>query len=339
MSTDKKLLKTACRGAAVTMLAYSPAAVGLPPADPQSIITLDVENDSILQNSDKYYTGGERLAYTSPTDAVPAPLMNLDNRIWGEGRQRISVDLQQLLFTPSETQIKPPNPADRPYAAVLTVDANLIHDTDTARSTLGIGLGITGPAALGEEVQNGFHHLIGDTTNKGWSYQLPTQPVVQLLAERVWRLPLAEVAVPAVGPIEFDTLPELTLNLGTFRTYAQAGVEFRVGQGLRSDFGAPRERPGMTGGDAYVTVRPVAWYLFAGADGQAVGYDATIQGDFIRNSRHVTADPAVGELTAGAAVMAYGVRLAFVHVSQTPEFKGQLSGFFNFDGIVVSAKF
>jgi len=338
MPTGKTLAKTASIGAVALLLAQAQA-VGLPPADPNSIITLDVENDSILQNSDKYYTSGLRLAYTSPTDAVPQALMDLDNRIWGDGRQRISIDLQQLLFTPSDTQIKVPNPSDRPYAGVLTVDANLIHDTDTARSTLGVGLGIIGPAALGEEVQNGFHHLIGDTTNKGWSYKLPTQPVVQLLAERVWRLPLAEVGLPAIGPIEFDTLPELTLNLGTFRTYAQAGIQFRIGQGLRSDFGAPRERPGMTGGDAYVNVRPIAWYLFAGGDGQAIGYDATIDGDFIRNTRHVTADPGVGELTAGAVVMAYGVRVAFVHVSQTPEFKGQLSGFFNFDGIVVSAKF
>jgi hypothetical protein len=338
MPIGKTLAKTASIGAVALLLAQAQA-VGLPPADPNSIITLDVENDSILQNSDKYYTSGVRLGYTSPTDAVPQGLMDLDNRIWGEGRQRISVDLQQLLFTPSDTQIKVPNPADRPYAGVLTVDANLIHDTDTARSTLGLGLGIIGSAALGEEVQNGFHHLIGNTTNKGWSYQVPTQPVVQVLAERVWRLPLAEVGLPAIGPIEVDTLPELTLNLGTFRTYAQAGIQFRIGQGLRSDFGAPRERPGMTGGDAYVNVRPFAWYLFAGGDGQAVGYDATIDGDFIRSSRHVTADPGVGELTAGAVVMAYGVRVAFVHVSQTPEFKGQLSGFFNFDGIVVSAKF
>ena len=53
----------------------------------------------------------------------------------------------------------------------------------------------------------------------------------------------------------------------------------------------------------------------------------------------MTSVPFVGEITAGAAILAYGVRFAFVHVSQTPEFIGQHSGLFNFDGFTVSAKF
>jgi len=71
---------------------------------------------------------------------------------------------------------------------------------------------------MGEEVQNGFHQLIHDTTAKGWHQQLPNQPTVELTAERTWRLPLGQL-----GGLETDALPSLTGAAGTFRTYAQAG--------------------------------------------------------------------------------------------------------------------
>lgn len=305
----------------------------MPPSDPNAIVTFQLENDGLLQNSDKYYTSGLRLAYTGPTDVVPQTLADLDRAIWGDGRQRFSIDLQQLLFTSANTQAKPPLPGDRPYAGVLSVDANLIHDTDSARSIIGVSLGIIGPAALGDEVQNGFHALIGDTTNKGWGYQVPIQPVAEVSAERIWRVPLLQ------GPLEVDALPQVGAGLGTYRTYALAGAEIRIGQGLKSDFGPSRPLGGMTGGDAYTNVRPVAWYFFAGGDGQAVAYDATLNGSLFNGGPRVTSLPFVGEITAGAAILAYGMRFAFVHVSQTPEFIGQPAHFFNFDGFTISAKF
>ena len=52
----------------------------------------------------------------------------------------------------------------------------------------------------------------------------------------------------------------------------------RFGQGLQSDFGAPRVRPGLTGTDAYMATLPFAWYVFAGLDGQAVAWDETLDG-------------------------------------------------------------
>ncbi len=124
------------------------------------------------------------------------------------------------MFTPRDTQISPPDPRDRPYAGPLLGNAALIHDTDRARSVLDLNVGVIGPAALGEEVQNGFHSLISQEPNKGWDSQLPNQPVLELLASRIWRLPVA-----SVGPLEIDTLPTLTAGLGTWRVYGLAGTQ------------------------------------------------------------------------------------------------------------------
>jgi hypothetical protein len=139
--------------------------------------------------------------------------------------------------------------------------------------------------------------------------------------------------------VEFDTLPSVTGAAGLYRTYAQAGVQFRVGQGLDSDFGPSRIRPGISGADAYTATRPFVWYLFAGADGQAVGYDVTLNGNLFSTSRHVAPQPWQAEFQAGVALMAWGFRLSFTHVIRTQEFFHQRGGYFNFDSLALSAKF
>jgi len=61
--------------------------------------------------------------------------------------------------------------------------------------------------------------------------------------------------------------------------------------------------PGLNGWDAYNATRPFAWYVFAGIDGQAVGFDETIDGEPFRSTPHVSRIPAIGEFQAGVAVM------------------------------------
>ena len=255
--------------------------------------------------------------------------------MWGDGVQRVSIDLSQSIFTPRNTQISPPAPYDRPYAGYLTLDGTLIHDTDTQRSLLAVSLGVVGPSSLAREVQNGFHNIIGDTPNQGWHYQLQDEPAIELLAEKTFRVPLTRV-----GAFEVDTLPSLTAGVGTVRDYVQAGAIIRFGQGLGSDFGAPRIRPGLSGGDAYVPTLPFAWYVFAGADGQGVARDVFLDGSTFRsNSPHVTKFPFIGEFEGGLAVMAYGVRVTYTQVWQTPSFEKQKAGLFNFGSLSASVRF
>lgn len=191
-----------------------------------------------------------------------------------------------------------------------------------------------GPAALGEKVQNGFHNLIGQNAIAGWSTQIPNQPVIQLTAERTWRMLLGNI-----GALESDVLPSVTVGAGTFRIYAQGGGTIRLGQGLQSDFGAPRIRPGLTGTDAYVQTQPFAWYVFMGVDGQAVAWDETLDGLPFATSRHVTRSPFVGEFQAGFTLMAWGARFTAMQVVQSNEFTGQRNGLFQFSSASVSVKF
>ncbi len=315
--------------------AYAQAAP--PPADPDSIWTIQAENDAVSTlkgTSDQYYTSGLRIGWTSGADAVDAAAA-LGHGIWGDGTTRVSLDLTQSLFTPSKTQLDPPNPLDRPYAGVLLATAALVHDTSFTRDVVSVSLGVVGPAALGEEVQNGFHNIIGDTPNRGWHYQIPDQPAVNLLFQRTWRLPVADF-----GPVQMDALPSATAALGDVRDYVQGGAMLRIGQGLDSDFGTARIAPGLNGSDAFTQTTPLVWYAFAGADGQAVGYDVSLDGSTFRKntpSVHRTWD--VGEFEGGLAVIWHGVRLTYTQTWQTQEFRGARSGLFNFGSLAASVKF
>ncbi len=158
---------------------------------------------------------------------------------------------------------------------------------------------------------------------------------MQITADRIWRLPITQV-----GPLDVDALPSLTAGIGTWRIYAQAGMQLRIGQGLDSDFGAARMLPGLSGSDAFNATRPIAWYVFAGVDGQAVAWDETLNGDPFENTRHVTPAPLVGEFEAGLALMfSNSVRVSFTQVWQTHEYYGQYGHMFQFSSAAVSVKF
>lgn len=326
-------------GAAAVMVALTlgGAAIAEPPQDPHGILTLQIENDAVSTRrgtTDEYYTSGLRIGYTTGTNAVPDFLGRLGHVVWGDGVQRVSFDVSQSIFTPHNTQLSRPDPRDRPYAGWLRGDVQLLTDKDNSRSVLGVSLGVVGSAALGREVQNGFHDIIGDPSTKGWHYQLPNEPTFQLLAGRTYRFPVGRVA-----GLETDVLPALTVGVGTVRDYAQGGFVFRIGQGLDSDFGVPRIQPGFSGGDAYTPTRPVAWYVFAGGSGQAVARDLFLDGTAFSSSPNVGHRGLVGEMEAGAAIMFAGVRVTYVQVFQTPEFNRQRAGLFNFGSLSASIRF
>ena len=330
--------------AASTSLLGLPALAATPVQDTANIVTLQVENDAVSTlrgTSDQYYTSGLRLGWTSGTDVVPKFLQTAANEIWGDGVQRVALDLTQSIFTPRNTQSYNPPSTDRPYAAVLGLTGSIIHDTGNARTVLGVELGIIGPGAGGKTIQNGFHSIIGDTSNKGWGTGLKNEPIVEITPQRTWRIPLGDADFSGLGldPISFDVLPTAQLGAGLLRNYLLGGVIFRIGQGLDSDYGVSRIQPGLSGTDAYTPTRPLVWYFFAGADGQAVGTDVTLDGNNFRSSRHVATKWDVGELEAGAAVIYQGVRITYSQTWQTQEFRTQKGGLFNFGSLAASVRF
>jgi hypothetical protein len=129
----------------------------------------------------------------------------------------------QEIYTPRR-DAPMPLPGERPYAAWLYGGAEAVVDEPGRNRSLAMQVGIVGPAALGEPVQNGVHRLNGSEPQVGWAHQLATEPglLVRYRDERV-----IEMDVGPLGPAQLR--PGWTVVLGNVRTAAQAGASIRLG--------------------------------------------------------------------------------------------------------------
>jgi lipid A 3-O-deacylase len=339
-SSRKGYLRRGSRffGASVALVAVAaatePRADELSP-DHAAIYTLQDENASISSSvpTDRYYVNGLRGSYTSGEGDLPPFLQEIGHTLWGDGSQRISFEVGQLIFTPLRT-LEPYPIGDEPYAGVLLAGVSLLEDHNDTRNILNLQAGLVGPDALGKQVQNGFHSIIGMGPNPWCCEQIQNEPVVELTGERIWRVRLGDF-----GGMETDVLPDVTIGVGNLRDYALTGAVFRIGQGLASDFGVSRVRPGMTGGDAYTPVRPFDWYLFGGFDGQLVAHDITLDGNTFGDGPSVPRNWLVGELELGAAFMFNNWRVSYTQVFETHTFRGEQGGLHQFGSLALSARF
>lgn len=316
--------------------AFAQTGTADPLNDPASILTIQTENDAFsIPGTDRYYTAGNRLGYVTPTGALPGPAAALGHAVFGDGAQRLEIDLQQEIFTPRDTQVYDPNPDDLPYSGDLALHGTIIQDTPDMRSLLGASLGIVGPAALGQSVQNGFHDIIGDTSNKGWKYQLHNEPTLDFMAGRIYRYNIASYDG---GALQVQALPQATAQIGNTEIYAQGGAILRIGSGLDSDYGPAVMSPQMSGTDAYTPTQPFVWYVFGGAVGRLVAHEISVQGNDFQSSRGVALTPYQADMEVGAAVMVYGVRVTATEIFETPEFHHEAPAF-QYGSIAISARF
>jgi lipid A 3-O-deacylase len=88
------------------------------------------------------------------------------------------------------------------------------------------------------------------------------------------------------------------------------------------DFGPPRMRPALSGLGVFRPPEALAWYLYAGAEGRAVAYDATLDGN--RNGYwRIDRRDLVGEASTGLAIAWGPVRLDGSVVLQSRTFDEQ----------------
>jgi lipid A 3-O-deacylase len=320
----------------ILLTAPSTAQADSPAADPGHIVTFQVENDAAsIPGTDELYTSGIRLGYVAPTGDLPDFLSTFGHQIFGDGTQRLEFDLQQVIFTPTNTQLYNPDPHDLPYSAQIALHTTLIQDTTTTRSLAQVSIGLVGPDALGQSVQNGFHSIIGDTSNNGWHYQLRNEPTLDFMGGRIWR---ENIGAFDDGNIGIQVLPQVTAQLGNTEIYAQGGAILRFGEGLDADFGPAVIQPAPTGTDAYTPIQPISWYVFGGLSARIVAHDIFVQGNDFTSSRGVPLSPFQGDAEVGAALIMYGLRVTATEVFETPEFHNSAPAF-QYGSIAISGRF
>jgi hypothetical protein len=315
------------------------------------VISAQVENDFFAPafNDDSDYTNGLRFSLVTPFSndclGLGRPARGLAHWLAPADTilttETVGYSLGQSLFTPKNTRTEELVVDDRPYAAWLYLGVGYQATYERAgggaiQDTLQLEAGVVGPAALGEQTQNTWHEIIGADKAEGWHNQLHNEPGLNLSFERKWR---SAAAMPFPGSSLFtDIVPFAHATVGNVLTYAGAGATVRLGQGLNSDFGPPRIRPGLPGSVEFRSDQGFAWYLFAGAEGQLVAHNIFLDGNTFRDSHSVDRKPLVGDLQAGLALIYESWRLTFTHVARTTEFE-ERKGTDHFGAITLSVRF
>jgi lipid A 3-O-deacylase len=314
-----------CALCAAGVLAALPAVAETPPArdaDPAGTFAFLLENDT-FSGQDRYYTNGFLFAWRAPSYDPPAWLAALTDRpsllFPTGGTARWGLGFGQKKFTPEDTLARDPDPRDRPYAGWLYGALTLHSYTDRAIGTLELQLGVVGPAALGEQVQNTTHDLLNIDRAYGWSAQIRNEPGMNLVLNRQWRM---NGAADAEGR-QFGLVPSVAASLGNVHTYAAAGLMLRYGTELEADFGPPRARPVSAGSVFFQPTGRFGWYGFFGVEGRAVARDVTLDGNTWRDSRSVDVEPLVGDASLGFALILERARLTATYTVRSKEFETQ----------------
>jgi hypothetical protein len=326
--------------AAVLLAAGGAAAqpASLPPPDPRGTASFVIENDSLKllgKSTDRWYTSGVRLGWSSAEGGLPGPLAWADDgltALLGPANTRLRFDFGQNFFTPVNKRLEDPDPRDRPYAGILYGTVGLDRRSWGTLDRFELQLGIVGPGSLARDTQSFIHRVADNPVPEGWGRQLRNEPVFNVNAERIWRVPVVGTAFGDV-----DVLPAAGAQLGTVRVSASAGARARFGQGLERDFGTPRIRPAIADAPAPVG-EGFGWYVFGGVGGYVVGRDIFLDGNTWRDSRSVDRRTFVADLEVGAAVFWQNVRLSYTQVWRTKEFDDQ-SRMFTFGSVSLAFSF
>ena len=295
-------------------------------------LTLIEENDSILFDSDRYYTQGLQLNYLGDSVAadsgwnVPFDFLADHIGVFSGGSgvdRRYEVMVGQQIFTPNDIHTSEPDTDDHPYAGWLYGGIGLLQDTDHRQlDHLEVQLGVVGPASLAHQTQNDWHQFIGVEQANGWHEQLHNEPGILISYEHKWRF-----LQPLGDGFAVDAIPQLGATVGNVMTYGSAGTLFRFGRNLEADYGPARMQPAMSG-SSYFNEKaldgPFGFYVYAGAQGRAVARNIFLDGNSFQDSESVDKRVLVGDLVGGVSLFwSNSVKLDTSVVYRSKEFSGE----------------
>lgn len=292
----------------------------------KTYISAAYENDLIGSGEDQFYTSGVQLSYFSVENHPPELIKYLaDSWIGFDVGQATATSFTfgQKIFTPQDISNPAAQPLDRPWAGWLYGSVGMSNVYDTHVDSLGLTLGVIGPASLAEQTQTFIHANVTESPEPmGWDYQLHTEPGLILSWERRWPL----VVAAEIGGFRFIADPNVNIAVGNVSTFAGVGATMTFGpnqQQLQDT--PPRVPPAMPGSGYFDTPQGQDWnwYVFAGVNGRAVARDIFLDGNSFRDSASVDKKNFVMDANGGLALTFGDTRVSYTLVYRTKEFDGQ----------------
>ena len=214
-------------------IAFSPFVARADSDDPenalrarQTVVMTD-ENDFWGKWSDKYYTNGSYIGWTTPDWLTTDPS---DTTV-----RRLIFSAGQEMYTPKNTAAANPPLTEYPYSALTYVSGGYTWDHDDSLCAAELRLGMIGPSAMGEEAQRMVHTVLGDSVPGGWDTQMPDEPAFDVVVEFRHRYLLA-------GQFDSgwacDLIPRGAVELGNIPGSRPSwDFSFAIGFNLPGDYG------------------------------------------------------------------------------------------------------
>lgn len=292
-----------------------------------------LENDSRNiggPGSDQAYSNGMKFSYIyaqgkTPKWAVPT----LDRFKILENRAKYSkinfgISLGHQMYTPSNKSEIELVEDDRPYAAWLYLGFAASLKEKTTEQFVEVDIGTVGPSALGKEVQNNFHQLIGVADAKGWKNGIKNEPTLQLFYQKRFKIVLSK---------NLEFIPFYGAGLGNVLVGGHLGGMIRIGSHMPDDFGT--SRPSASDGNSFISATSstknerYGYYFFGTARGNFVERNIFLDGNTTQDSHRVKKIPLTFETEFGAALhLSYGA-IVWRFVTKSPEYeeKKELNSF------------
>ncbi len=135
-------------------------------AEPPRFASFTFEND-FFAGYDRHYTNGMQIAFLTDIANAPAVLRENGPLAWSADPQ-VVLAIGQRIYTPTNTDISPPDPNDRPYAGWLYLMTDVRTRAAPTIDHLTLTLGMVGPASGARQTQDLVHSGLGEVESEGW---------------------------------------------------------------------------------------------------------------------------------------------------------------------------
>ncbi len=305
--TGSSLTSLGRRGLVLLCLAALLPRVQLQGQQARAVWNLSLDNDdfalwrSARARSDRDYSSGVEIALLHPLASSPT----------SRWTRTAVFAISHRLYTPDingsdSTRI------DRPYAAFLGARVGLQFERPGIWHEIGAGASVTGPPALGRELQTFFHELTGSAEPTGWDRQVQFRLGISATYAGAKRL----IGLRSPSMLGLDVAGLWGAELGSFRSAVTVGT--RTTLGLRAP--RPWARPGQPDETHGARV-----YLIGGLGLDAVVYDATLRWDDFPDAPKLDNHVLVPRAEAGIGLELGGVSVSWLGVVTGREFTGQPS--------------
>lgn len=286
-------------------------------------ITFLFENDLLnFLKSDRYYTNGIRIGYTSKE----YNFFNEDNVMnWAKYVSiifnkphitRFHISLNQEMYTTSKHGI--PFPVnDHPLGGFLYLNTGIYNRTTNIQEHIGVKLGVVGEISYAGQLQTAIHTSTGQLIFSCWEeHQLANEfifnPYYQVTGRKY---------IFKTNPFSMDILGTFDIALGNADTHFGTYAAIRMGHNLDNDFGMPK----MNLEQDYAPVHNDAFsiYIFASSGAKVTLHNIFVQGNSPNSNKGYNLNILRWEVNAGIIMSFYGFRIGYIWTYYTKDYTVQ----------------